>query len=110
MINELYVAYGLRVDSKTLSADDKCFEAVLFYEQESIEEHITIKQHMRNFINLKIGTLFNFSFQDYLNLTMYGAEMLIDIAREYKEQVTNQEVKEEAKLIQHFQSKVSNKE
>lgn len=53
---------------------------------------------MRNFVNLKINELFGFTFQDYLDLTVYGAEILIEISREYRTEENAEKKREEENL------------
>jgi hypothetical protein len=47
-----------------------------------VPEENPLKERMRQFLNCNIGTLFNLSFDEFVNRPTYEVEMLISVATE----------------------------
>lgn len=74
------------------TTSEKCFRGVLYRDEETIDDMLTYKELIEEFVSLDIYKLYGISFFEYINQTPYSMGFMVDLARKYREEL-NKEAK-----------------
>lgn len=91
--------YNINMYGK-LDKTSEMFNSVLYRKEESIHNHILYKQFLLEYITYEFNKNFNMSIDDFLNLTFFEKNKMIEVIKE-KEKIMNEHL-EKSKYGQKY--------